>query len=140
MTKIETNAQLDDLLTKWAAAKDAELQWQNYRRLLEDQITALQGGYATVVNNLRSGTTLTKSMEIGKAKVQVGYDLSVDQPKAIEFLATYPHLHSVVLVPVYKPTSSKAVLTAMQSETEVGKALKDVVSYKERRPSYSATK
>lgn len=140
MAHMIINEEMTALLDQWKQAKDAELQWQTYRKSLEDQITAANGGYSNILEVLKTGTTLTKTLKLPDVQVQVGFDLEFGQPEVVEFLSSYPHLHSVVFRPEYKLVSSKAVLTAMAGTGEIATALSSVVSRKAKRPSYSIVK
>lgn len=140
MAHMTLNEETMALMEQWKKAKDAETQWQTYRRSLEDQITAANGGYTSVLETLTTGTTLTKTLKLPEVQVQVGFDLEFGQPEVVEFLSSYPHLHSVIFRPEYKLVSSRAALTAMAGSGEIATALSSVVSRKAKRPSYSLVK
>lgn len=140
MSILNASPEVLEALNKWQTAKDTENQWKLYRQQLEDYITAQCGGFGEYLTALSTGTTLTKTLKLPTVDVGIGYELKIDQPKATEFMASYPHLFGVVLKPEYKPVSSKALLTAAAAETEIGRALKDLSERKAKRPTFSASK
>ena len=139
--KLNVTPEIVELISKWKQAKDSEQQWVEYRRSLEDALTAsLKDQIDEVQVDLAAGTSLTKTVKVGELELQVGSELKVKQEQMAEFVSHYPYLIGPVIKMTYAPISTKGVLETLKAENEMAKDLSQAVERKEKRPYYSLKK
>ena len=138
MKNIAPKAGTAELVALWITAKDAELAWQAHRRELEARIAELnKDAIEEVKETLAADRVLSRSVGLDGLVLKVARDLEIDQAQAALFATQYPQLMTIVLKSEYKPVARGVLGALAKPETELGREVAEMVSFKESRVSFS---
>lgn len=138
---LTTNETINNLISEWKKAKDAEKQWTEYRQGLEDHMmTLLKDEVKPITAEIDASTSLSKTLGLGDLDVQLGYELKVQKDAMNSFVSQYPMMVGPMLRPEYVPIASKGILETLKTKTEMAQALALAFEKKEKRPYFSVSK
>lgn len=130
-----------ELVELWTKAKEAETAWVNHRREVEARILDLnKAEIDSVKQSLESDRKLSSSVKLGELELRVAREIELDQAEAALFAAQYPSLVTIVLKMDYKPVARGVLSTIAKSETELGREVAAMVTFRESKVSFSKAK
>ena len=138
MKALITKPGVDQLISGWHSAKEAEKSWAEHRRQIEVMIAEQYGVEVSEVTALlEQGTALSETLKVADLKISVGRTLSIEQAGAALFCAANPALVNVLFKFTYAAANSAAVLGAMHQDGPLGEEIRKIVEIKPSKPSFS---
>jgi len=138
MKTITPHAGTAELVALWIKAKDAELAWQAHRREIEARILELNKDEIEEVKaSLTTDRVLSRTVALDTLELRIARDLELDQAEAALFAAQYPSLMTIVLKSEYRPVARGVLGALAKPDTELGREVGQLVSFKEARVSFS---
>ena len=139
MKTVTLNPAAVQTMAAWAAAKDAEKQWAEYRRKLEVQILDLHSGLLeSLETELNASQHLSVAVELGSLKIETKRSLELDQERVNEVLAHAPYLAGVVFKCSWSPVASRSLFAAMNADGTVAEQIREAVSFKLAKPYFAS--
>ncbi|NCC41598.1 MAG: hypothetical protein EOM21_19700 [Gammaproteobacteria bacterium] len=141
MKTLSPVAGTQELIDLWQKAKDAELAWVNHRREVEARILDMnKDAIEEVKQSLEADRKLSTSVGLDGLELRVAREIELDQAEAALFAAAYPSLVTIVLKAEFKPVAKGVLSTIAKSETELGREVAAMVSFKDAKVSFSKAK
>lgn len=138
MKVIPQHPEANETIQAWLKAKDAEAQWTEYRRKLEDTLLEMHDpAVQNILGSLRASDSLSTSAQLGPLVLTFKRELKIDQLAATAFLIKNPTIASALLKTELKAANSKALVSCVRSSSPPD-GFEDVASLIERKTSFSA--
>ncbi len=130
------------LCEEWKKAKDAEEQWQVYRRSLgENLLQSLKETIEMEMASLHGTEKLTTEMSLGgELNLKIGNELKIGEAQALQFVSHFPHLINVAFKAKYAPVARVTLNMMLTDQGPAGNELRQICEVKPVTPSLTKAK